>query len=100
MSEARVRASFEAAVPRLTALATRLGVNTEATLEATRSAFADMLPDLAYRDNPDHVMADSLFQTCFNLALYLAVREQGVGVAPFPREVDDEIVGRRAVCVE
>ena len=39
-----------------------------------------MIPDMPYVDNPDGAMASSLFVCCGSLALYLALKQQGVDV--------------------
>jgi hypothetical protein len=49
-------------------------------VDAAAALFEDMIPDLAYLDNPDHPMAASVFGCSANLAVYLALRERDVDV--------------------
>ncbi len=74
---------FEAAIPRLTRLAARLVADAEAAVADARSHFMRMIPDMAYVDKPTHFLAQALFTTSVNLAMYLALKDRGVDLHSF-----------------
>ncbi len=55
----------------------------DAAVEAATAEFEQMLPNLAYVDDPKHVMANSMFFCASMLAVYLALRKQGTDVHDF-----------------
>ncbi len=70
---------------RLERLATELvGADAaSAVVDAAEQEFIAMLPDMAYRDNPDHHHAGDLFASAMNLALFLAVKDRGIDAHRF-----------------
>lgn len=80
-----VRSIFEFLQPRLEAVATALVDDPRAALDEASRRFDEMLPDLAYTDDPAHPMALPLFFCTANLAMYLTLRERGVGVHDYGR---------------
>ena len=50
----------------------------EATVGKAREQLEEIAPTLAYIDQPDHPMANSLFYCAINLAVYLKLRDQAV----------------------
>ena len=78
-----LQGQFDGARPRLVKLAARLTDEAEAAVDAAAKEFDAMLPELAYRDNPHHPMADSLFACTYNLALFQVLREQGIDAHAF-----------------
>jgi hypothetical protein len=84
-NEAHAREYFDQARVRLTRLAERLVEDAGAAVEEAAVVFDKMLPDMAYVDKPQHPLAPALFVTSVNLAMYLALRERGVGVHEFGR---------------
>ncbi|MDP6377098.1 MAG: hypothetical protein QF921_02895 [Pseudomonadales bacterium] len=55
----------------------------ETVVEKARALFGDMLNEMAYLENPQHPMAAPLFMCNVNLALYLALKDEGVDVHDF-----------------
>ena len=55
----------------------------EAAVDTAEQKFAAMLPDIAYRDNPDHRHAGDLISCAMNLALFLTVKDQGIDAHHF-----------------
>ncbi|NJN51223.1 MAG: hypothetical protein HC809_05030 [Gammaproteobacteria bacterium] len=78
-----VRQVFEMAKPRLSKLAARLVDDPEAAVGAAEAQFERMIPDMAYVDRPDHILAGALFTTSVNLAMFLALKDHGVGTHAF-----------------
>ncbi len=55
----------------------------DAVIVKSRANLETMLPHLGYLDNPDHPMAVSLFSCAALLALYLALKDEGMDVHAF-----------------
>lgn len=55
----------------------------EAVADEALQIFERMVPNMAYVDDPDHLMASAVFGCCGVLALYLPLRERGVDVHQF-----------------
>jgi len=84
-NEEAVRTFFRQAEPRLLRLAGRLTQEPDAAVSAARAHFEAMIPDLAYVDKPAHPLAPAFFASTVNLALYLALRDQGIDAHTFGR---------------
>lgn len=82
-----VRNFFEKSKPSHTELAGRLVDNAEATVEAAAAIFDGMIPDMPYVEKRDHPLAAAVLGSIPVLALYLALRERGVDVHRFGREL-------------
>lgn len=78
-----VRAQFEGMRRGYQMIAARFVDDPEAVVEEAATLYDRMVPDLAYLDEPDHPMADSLFKCAMTLAVYLALKERGVKVHDF-----------------
>jgi len=74
---------FEKAKRRFTRIIGRLVRDERSVLEEAATIFDRMLADMAYVDKTDHPMAASVFSSCANLAVYLALKERGVNVHDF-----------------
>jgi hypothetical protein len=84
--ERQVRNAFEQARARFHPfVSTLLTEGVEEVIEEATAIFEEMIPDMAYLDRPDNVMAASLFVCNINLAFYVAMRERGVDVHDFGR---------------
>lgn len=55
----------------------------EAVAGEALQIFERMVPEMAYVDDPDHIMASAVFGCCGVLALYLPLRDRGVEVHQF-----------------
>ena len=64
-------------------IAARFVDDPEAVVDEAAARYDRMVPDLAYLDEPDHPMADSLFKCAMTLAVYLALKDRGVDVHDF-----------------
>lgn len=64
-------------------IAARFVDDPEAVVDKAAALYDQMVPDLAYLDEQDHPMADSLFKCAMTLAVYLALKERGVQVHDF-----------------
>ena len=64
-------------------IAARFVDDPEAVVDEAAALYDRMVPDLAYLDEPDHPMADSLFKCAMTLAVYLALKDRGVDVHDF-----------------
>lgn len=54
-----------------------------AVLETAETIFEQMIPDMAYADNPDHPMAAAVFSCSSTLAVWQALRDKGTDVHRF-----------------
>lgn len=79
-NEQRIGDQFKASRERAISLANRFVDDADAVVDQATEIFEGMIPDMAYVDNPDDPMAASVFICCGSLALYLALKEQGVEV--------------------
>ena len=86
-NEAKMKLAFDEARPRLGRLANELVDPGPAAIAIDQAEveFAAMLPGIAYRDHPDHPHAADLFACAINLALFLALKNQGVDEHQFGR---------------
>ena len=84
-NEARLLAVFSQARGRLNRLATELvgAAAAPAAVDAAEREFAAMLPEIAYRDKPDHRHAGDLMGAAANLALFRAVKAQNINAHQF-----------------
>ena len=89
----KMKAAFVRDRGRLERLATELvGADAaRAAVDAAEREFIAMLPDIAYRDNPDHRHAGDLFSCAMNLALFLAVKDRGIDAHRFGAAMIDRI---------
>ena len=86
-NEAQLKQQFTQARGRIGRLASTL-VGDDAAEQAVNDAeiqFSQMLPSIAYRDNPNHPHAGDLFSCAINLALFLAIKDQGIDEHQFGR---------------
>jgi hypothetical protein len=86
MSEAREfvkETYFTKAKLHLAFLASQIVDDVEPVIERTEVLFDEMLPDMAYLDDPKNFMASAVYMCNANLALYRALREQGVDAHQF-----------------
>ena len=86
-NHARILSSFAQRESHLLRLARVFVDPPEAVVDEARATFAQMIPTMAYLDDPDAAMADNVFECDALLALFLALRERGVGVHDFGRAV-------------
>ncbi len=85
---------FTSALPRLTRLASRFVDDPKGVISEAARIFDEMLPQMAYRDDPDRMLAPALFTCNVNIALYLALKNRGVSAHEFGRAMIDGL--RRA----
>jgi len=78
-----VRNQFVGMRPGYQMIAARFVDNPEAVVDEAAALYDQMVPDLAYLEEPDHPMADSLFKCAMTLAVYLALKARGVKVHDF-----------------
>lgn len=64
-------------------IAARFVDDPDSIVDQAAALYDQMVPDLAYLDEPDHPMADALFKCAMTLAVYLALKDRGVDVHDF-----------------
>ncbi len=74
---------FEEARPRFADLARRFVDDPDAVVDQAAAVFDAMIPEMAYREKPDHPMASAVFECSANLAVYLVLKERGVDAHRF-----------------
>jgi len=77
-NEQRIRDQFTASRDRAIDMAARFVDDAPAVVDEATDIFDAMIPDMAYVDNPESPMASSVFVCCGSLALFLALKKQGV----------------------
>lgn len=80
-----VKATFDFLAPSLTEVAGAFVDSPEAAVAEAAGRFDEMIPDLAYADDPGHPMAIFLFWCSATLALYITLRDRGVDVHDYGR---------------
>lgn len=80
-----VRGYFEKARPRLGKLAGRFVEDVDPVIVDAEQIFEEMIPGLAYVNDPNNLMASALFICAVNLSLYLALTKRGVQSHQFGR---------------
>ena len=83
--EQLVKRAFQQITSNDTRLIEHFSDDVATTVADASSIFDQMIPEMAYVDNPDNAMANSLFFCTALLAIYLALKPQGVNVHEYGR---------------
>ncbi len=86
-NEEHVKNFFEQLKPFYTKLASDLVDDAQAAIDEAAEIFAEMIPDMAYVDKREHVMAPAVFGCNALLAVYLALKSRGVGLHDYGRAI-------------
>ena len=90
-NEQRVLEQFTAWRERAISLAGRFVEDADVVVDEAAEIFREMVPDMAYVDDPDHPMASAVFGCCGSLAVFLALEKRGVDVHDYGSAALEEI---------
>lgn len=95
-NEQAARDRFKSMLPRITEGVQQFVDDPDVVAQRASEHFEALLPDMAYVDEPGHVMAPSVFFCTVHLATYKALRERGVDVHAFGNAIIEEMRSRPA----
>ena len=95
-NEQRVKEFFGLIRPMYARLVATLVDDAETVMAEAEKLFTDMIPDMAYVDQPEHPMANSVFGCSAALAVFLVLRKLDVSEHAFGRAMLDALAKRPA----